>query len=530
MKRFLTLFLITALALPSLAGCIQAGQAASTPFDALARWVPDDANMVFFLDLKPTGEMGRHWERIRQRMEANPAGQEALNALFGEFQIEEYGLAPVITGPAVGVQGGIARTVVAQVTDEQAVADLLLQHPVYVAWEQEEYERHTLYHGRNTASWQGREYVAWTVHDGLLFLSFSYDRVVDQAALTQLQELLSLDHADSLAALPAWRELRSRLPETPMGLMFFNVAAQARSSPPAPGDQSLGAALNRQIVAMALAAVPEEEGMRVEIAGTADFQESAPAELSALFDLPTVDPAAWTHLPVDTAFALVSYDLSVIWPLLKDMFDFDSLALVREAVGFDLGADLASAEGPLTGDFALAVTPPLPDQPISQGVPAGQLLTLARGTSEPQAARVQAAMEGRGAVFGPEEVEGVPLQTQAGTRPTGYAISYGFDGDTYLFGSSPAVIGHAVAARREDEGLVTTEAFRATRAALPSAPSLFIYFNPDALTSLVQANVTAEQYQYNPEYVLFEAFDGIALGLRLPRDGQMGGVIYFYVR
>jgi hypothetical protein len=530
MKRFLSYILISALALPSLTGCIQPGQAASTPFDALARWVPDDTNMVFFLDLKPTGGMGRHWERIRQQMEANPAGREALNALFGEFQIEEYGLAPVITGPAVSVQGGVARTVVAQVADEQAATDLLLQHPVDVAWEQEEYERHTLYHGRNLDSWQGHEYVAWTVHDGLLFLCSIYDGRSGQATLTRLQELLGLTQGDSLAGLPAWRELRDRLPQTPMSLMFFNVAAQARSSPPAPGDQSLGAALNQQIAAMALAAVPEEDGMRVEVAGTADLQESAPAELSALFDLPTVDPVAWSHLPVDTAFALVSYDLSVTWPFLEDMFNLDALTLVRDAVGLDLEADLASAEGPLTGDFALAVTPPLPDQPISQGVPAGQLLILARGTSEPQAARVQAAMEGRGAVFGPEDVEGIPLQTQVGTRPTGYAISYGFDGDTYLFGSSPAVIGHAVAARRRDEGLVTSEAFRATRAALPSAPSLFVYFNPGALTSLAQANMTAERYQNNLDYVLLEAFDGIALGLRLPRDGQMGGVIYFYVR
>ena len=530
MKRFLCLFLVAILALPSLTGCIQPGQAASTPFDALARWVPDDANMVFFLDLKPTGEMGRHWERIRRRMEANPAGQEALNALFGEFRIEEYGLAPVITGPAVSVQGGIARTVVAQVTDEQGVTDLLLEHFIDVSWEQEEYERHTLYHGRNLDSWQGRERIAWTVHEGFLFLSYSYDRVVDQAALTQLRGLLGLDHADSLVALPAWRELRDRLPQTPMGLMFFNVAAQTRSSPPAPGDQSLGAALNRQVVATALAAVPEEEGMRVEIAAAVDLQERAPAELRALFDLPTADPAAWTHLPADTAFTLVGYDMSVLWPFLEDMFNLDSLALVREAVGLDMEADLASAEGPLTGDFALALTPPLPNQPISQGVPAGQLLILARGTSESQAAHVQAAMEGRGAIFGPEEVAGVPLQTQIGTRSTGYAISYGFDGDTYLFGSSPAVIGRAVAARREGEGMVTTDPFRATGAALPGDPSLFIYFNPGTLTSLAQANMTAERYQNNLEYVLFEAFDGIALGLRLPRDGQMGGVIYFYVR
>ena len=144
-------------------------------------------------------------------------------------------------------------------------------------------------------------------------------------------------------------------------------------------------------------------------------------------------------------------------------------------------------------------------------------------------ATVRAAMEGRGAVFGPREVQGVALQTQAGTEPTGYAISYGFDDDTLLFGSSPDVIGQGVAARREGRGLVTTPTFRAVRAALPDDPSFVVYLNNEVLTSLLQANTTEEQYQKSPEYLLLEPFEAIGLGLRLAPD-RLDGVLYFTVR
>jgi hypothetical protein len=529
MKRIGSLLLVLVLALPALAGCTQPMQAAATPFDALARWVPADAEFVFFLDLRPGGEPGRHWERIRQRMEANPAGQEALNSLLNTFRVERYGLGELIVGPAVNWSGHGAEHLAIQVHDEGAAGDALRQHFQDVAWEQVEHEGRTLYHGRNLDSWRQREHIAWTIGDGLLFLSFSYDQVYDREPLTALQALLDLDQADSLASLPAWRALRDRLPATPMGLMFANTAAQARRSPPPPGDTSLEAAMNRQLVAIALAAVPEEEGMRVEIAGEVVLQPGTLPEFRAMFDLPAVDPAAWAGLPADTAFTLVGHDLSVLWPWLSDMFNMDALDQLRDVVGLDLEADLAGVDGPLTGDFALAATPPLPDHPIIQGVPAGQFLILARGASEAQAAGVRAAMEGRGAVFGRREVEGVTLQTQVGTELTGYAISYSFDGDTFLFGSSPGVVGQAVAASREHSGLVTTAAFRAARRVLPADPSLVVYFNCGAMTRLAQANMTDEQYQKNLEYRLLESFEAIVLGLRFPSNGQMDGVVYFFV-
>jgi hypothetical protein len=183
----------------------------------------------------------------------------------------------------------------------------------------------------------------------------------------------------------------------------------------------------------------------------------------------------------------------------------------------------------LTGDFALAITPPLPDQPISQGLPAGQLLILARGASEAHMAKLQAAMEDRGAVFGPREIEGVALQTQTGTEPTGYAISYGFDGDTLLFGSSPDVIGQGATARHEGQGLVTTQNFRAMLAVSSDAPSLVAYLNSEMITSLAQANTTEEQYQKNQEYLILEAFESIGLSLRFAPD-ELEGVMYFFIR
>lgn len=526
MKRIPSLFLIMALALPALAGCIQPGQAA-TPFDALARWVPADAEITFFLDLKPAGDPGRHWDRIRSHMEANQAGQEALRFIFYEFRIDEYGLENVLLGPAVVWQTegyGPSRRVVAQVGDEAATEDALLRYFEHIEWEQEEHEGRTLYYEQNLDSWQRRERIIWTVRDGLLFVSYDYGH----GSIEQAQEWLDLDQAQSLAALPAWRTLRDRLPPAPMGLIFFDVAAQMRRNPPAPGDTSLSAAMNRQIVATALAAVPEEQGMRVDIVAQVALQEDAPAELRALFDPPTVDPAAWSRLPAGAAYAFFAHDAPTFWPVLKEMFNLEALDQLRDLVGLDLEADLAAADGPLSGDFALSVTPPLPDQPISQGLPAGQLLILARGTSESQVADLQAAMERRGAVFGPREVEGARLQVQAGTAPSGYAVSYGFDGDVFLFGSSPDVVGQAIAAERRREGLVTMPTFQAAQAALPADSSFVAYFNCGPLVTLIKANRTEEQYQRTPENRLLESFDAIAFGLDLAPD-RFEGVIYFFV-
>jgi hypothetical protein len=518
MKRIGWLVLILALSLSALTRCGQPEQVGPTAFDALARWVPNNAETPMFLDLRPGGEAGRHWERIRRQLEANPTVQQSLDALFHEFRVEELGLDELIVGPAVMVNEGRTGYIIAQVSDGEAAKDALLQHFKDLKWEQEEHEGRILYHGPTYLG----EWLAWTIHDGLMFYCHG------QEPLIQLRALVSLAEADSLAALSAWRTLRGRLPETPMGLFFVNFAEQRRRYPPAPNDTSLGTALNQQLVAMAFAAVPEQEGMRVEMAGIAALQTDVPPKVRALFNLPAVDPAAWTGLPTDTAITLVTHDASVLWPLLKEAFGLDTDQL-RDTIGLDLEADLAGAEGPLAGDFALAITPPLPEQPISQGLPAGQLLILARGASEAQMANLQAAMEGRGAVFGPRKVQGVALQTQAGTEPTGYAISYGFEGDTLLFGSSPDVIGHGVTAQREGKGLVKTQTFRKVLAALPKAPSFVVYLNSVPLTSLLQGNMTEEQYQEREEYLLLEAFEAIGLGWRFTPD-RLDGVIYLLVR
>jgi len=524
------LILILALSLPTLAGCARPEPVISqeTPFDALARWVPGDATQVFFLNLDPDGEAGRHWTRIRRHLEAHPMGQELLNALSHQFKVEGYGLGELVVGPAVNWYDRETDHVIAQVSDDEATRDALLQHFERVTWEQEEYDDKTLYHGRPRRV-SSREWLAWAVHDGLLFLSVHYD----QESLTGLRELLDLAQEDSLTALPAWRTLRDRLPETPMGLLFFNVAEQARRNPPAPDDASPGETLIHQIEALAYAVVPEEGGVRLEIAGTVAPQADASPEACALFNLPAVSTTSWPSLPASTAIALIAPDAHTIWPLLKEIFfaqgsASDQLARIRDTVGLDLEADLAGADGPLTGDFALAITPPLPDQPISEGLPAGQLLILSRSASEAQMTDVQAAMESRGAVFGPREVEDLALQTQTGTELTGYAISYGFDGDTMLFGSSPDIIAQAAATRRDGGGLVTSDSFQALLAASPDAPTLVVYFNSEPLTGMLQTNMTEEEYRNREEHALLEVFEAVGVALRFAADG-IDGVAYCFV-
>ena len=86
-----------------------------------------------------------------------------------------------------------------------------------------------------------------------------------------------------------------------------------------------------------------------------------------------------------------------------------------------------------------------------------------------------------------------------------------------------------MAAQREGKGLVTTPAFRAVLAALPKAPSFVVYLNSVPLTSLLQGNMTEEQYQEREEYLLLEAFEAIGLGWRFTPD-RLDGVIYLLVR
>jgi hypothetical protein len=522
MKRIVWFILIVVLMLPALTHCGPPEQVDPAVFDALARWIPNEAQQAFFLNFKPDGEAGRHWQHIRQQIEATPAGQEALAGMLGEFRVEDYNLYEFMEGPAVSSYQRGGGYVIAQVNDEDGAANALRERFADAAWEEEDFDGQILYHATNPDPWRERERLAWTIHDGMLFLVVVYD----SEPLPRLQTLLSLPQQDSLAALPSWETLLGRLPADPMGLIFINPAEQASQDPAY--DTSPGAVLVQELEATAIAAVPEEKGMRVEVVGT--FQEGASSipELRALFDLPPLDPAAWTALPGNTAIALFAHDTSIVWPFLKEAFGLGGMEQVRDVTNLDLEADLFSADGPLTGDLALAITPPLPDQPVSKGLAAAQLLLLTQDASKTQVAKVRMAMVGRGAVFGPDEVENVYLQTQVGTGPSGYAISFGFDDDTLYFGSSPDIIGQALVAQREDSGLITTDPFETVLEALPGKPQFAVYLDSESLSKLAWANMTEQEYERSG-LQMTEVFEAMGLGLQLEPD-RLDGTIYFLIR
>ncbi len=514
--------LLLVLSLPLLAACGQPEPAPPGAFDVLARWVPAGEDQAFFLDFKLEGQSGRHWQRIRERIEANPEGQETLATILSEFRIEDYGLQDAIDGPAVSVYSDSTHHTIAQVSDGAAAREALYQHFEGVDWEQVEFEGVTLYQSRILDHGVQITWLAWTVHDGLLFLLQSYGQY--RQVMPRLQELLSLPEGESLAALPAWGTLRGRLPQSPMGLIFLKFGA------PVPGDTSPGAVLSQQMEALAAAAVPEADGMRVEVAGTFQAGGDVPPELQALYDLPAVDPAGWPGLPANSALALVAHDASLVWPWFVDIFAIDPQGLddLRETIGLDLEADLFDAAGPLGGDFALSIAPPLPGQPVVEGLTAAQLLFLTRDATQTQADDVRIAMEGRGVTFASGTVEGIDIQSQVGTALSGYALSYGFDDGEFYFASSPEIIGQAVVARREGTGLVETEAFQRVLEALPDESILVAYLQIGLLIDLLRANSTADEYQVQGEILALEGFEAIGAGLRF-QPGYLDGVLYFLV-
>ncbi len=528
MKPITRWVLLLALSLPLLATCGQSEPAPPGAFDALARWMPAGVEQPFFLNFKPPGQSGRHWQRIRDRMEANPEAQEILANMLGDFKIEEYGLEEAIAGPAVSVFHDGARYAIVQVSDGAAAQEALHLHFEEVDWEQVEFEGDTLYQARVLNQGGQPEWLAWTVHDGLLFLNHSYGYGVQ--AIPGLQALLGLPEGESLATLPAWGTLRGRLPQNPMGLIFMNVAEQTRSYPPDPSDTSPGAVVTQQMEAIAAAAVPEADGMRVEVAGTFRAGGDVPPELQTLYALASVDALDWPGLPANTSIALVAHDASVLWPWFVDIFSITPEALIdlRETIGLDLATDLFGAAGPLTGDLALSITPPLPDQPIIEGLAAAQLLFLTRDATPAQVDGVRLAMEGRGGTFAPSEVEGIDVHSQVGTALTGYAFSYGSDDGVFHFASSPEILGQAVVARREGTGLVETEAFQKVLKALPDEPVLVAYLQIPSLTELAGANSTRDEYQAQGEMLALEVFEAIGAGLRF-QPGFLDGVLYFLV-
>jgi hypothetical protein len=526
MKQLTRLILLLALMSPLLGGCGLVPQAGPVSFDLLARWVPGDAVQPFFLDLKPAGEAGAYWERIRNRLEANSVAGPALDSLLGQFRVQDFGLESFIVGPAVNGYLNSTQYIILQVNSQSAARDaILLQNVGSTQREREDYQGKTLYHGMYLYAYGRREYLALTTYDGLLVLVTSQD----SDPIGDLKTIVSLPEEQSLASLPSWKTLRGRLPEALMGLVFYNVGDQLRQNPPPSSDTSLGTAFGQQFEALALAAVPERNGMRVEVAATLATQSDVPPQIHSLLRLPGVDPTTWTGLPADTAIALSSYSASTVWPVLGDMFNVGPLDIVRDTVGLDLEADLFGVDGPLSGDFAVAITPPLPEQPISQGLAAGQLLFLARGTSEAQMAALQTAMDNRGAVLSPQTVSGVELQTQVGTELTGYAISFGFDDNVFLLGTSPGIVDHSVSARRDGNGLPQDPVFQAVLGTMPQDPSFFLYLNRRSLTDLAKANMTEAEYNQSQEIFGLEAFDAVGLGLKLSPD-RIDGVLFCFVK
>ena len=135
-------------------------------------------------------------------------------------------------------------------------------------------------------------------------------------------------------------------------------------------------------------------------------------------------------------------------------------------------------------------------------------------------------MEQRGAVFGAGEVEGVVIQTQVGTAATGYAVSYGFDGNLLYFASSPSVIGQGIVAQRQGDGAINTEAFQKVLKVLPDEPALVAILHTGLLTDLAAANTTEEEFEAQGELLLLQSFEALGAGLRV-ESGGMDGVIYF---
>ncbi len=516
--------LLVTLILPLVGACGLPAQTGPLGLDSLARWLPGDLQLAFFLNLKPEGETGVAWAGIQNAIAANPEGKQTLDSLLSQFRAQDFGLGPYLVGPLANGVLNNTNYFIFQVNSQSGARDvLLLEDPGRTSWESEKYEGKTLYHSQKRTYYGRPEWLALTTFDGLLVLVSAYDR----DPIDRLKTLVSLPEEQSLAAQPAWKSLREQLPPEPMGWGFFNFAAEMPGSPAAAAD-SLADEFGRQINALALAAIPEKQGMRIDIAASVALQEDAPAQIRNLLASPAVEPAIWPGLPADTALALTAHDASPLWPVLRDILSIDSLGMVRDLVGLDLEADLFAPGGPLSGDFALAVTPPLPDQPISQGLTAGQLLFLARGATQAQMDALQAAMEGRGAVLGAQQVAGLEVQTQTGTEPLGYALTFGFDTDLFFLGTSPGVVGASVAARREANGLITGPIFEAVMATMPSDLGFFLYVNRPSLTSLAQANMSQADYERSQVLVALKVFDAVALGFHLSAE-RLDGTLYFYI-
>ena len=535
MKRVLWLVVILALAVPALVGCDLSDDgevAVPFNFDAVARHTPVGRGTTepFFLNLKPGGDMGRRWQALRQRLESDPTGQQLLDNVLGQFKVEILNLQDVIAGPAVTGYWQAVRYAIFEVNDEAAARQVMFRNLGDAsAWEQTEFEGWTIYRSHFRVEGGHSIYAAWTTADGLLFLAYEYVDGAGYAGLlvNKFKELLQVSEEESVAALPAWQKLQDRLPEETVGLSFVPLALQ--SALPPSETASPPEALIDSVEAGALALVPQEDGLRIEIHGLFLPEAGSVAVLQALFDMPAIDEDAWSHLPVGTAIALAGHDAGNLLPWLEGLFglELDTFQEAAEPLGLDLEADLMAEGGLLEGTLALAVLPPLADQPIIGGIPALQLILAAPDASRAQAEALQQTMEGRGAVFGTQEVEGVEVQAQLGTAASGYALAYAYEDGILYLGSSLEAVDQGISGRG-DGGLSQTDAFQVVSAALPDEAAIAGYVQGGALTDLLQANMTAEEYA-DPLSIfgLFRLFESIGLGVRFEPE-RLYGVLYLH--
>lgn len=537
MKRTLRLVVILTLGLSALVGCDLSDEGeVATPvsFDALARHTPVGRGSTepFFLNLKPGGDVGRRWQALRQRLESDPLGQESLDNIVGQFKVEILNLQDVIVGPAVSGYWQVVRYVILEVNDEAAAREVMFQNLGGAsAWEQVEFEGRTIYHSQFGIEGGHSIYAAWTTAEGLFFLTYEYVESASYGGVlvNKFEELLQVTEEESVAALAAWQELQDRLPEDMMGLSFVPLGLQSQL--PASDTASPFEALTGSVEAVALALVPQEDGLRVEIHGPFHPEAGSVRVLQAMFDMPAIDEDAWSNLPLGTAIALAGHDASALLPWLNEFFGLEVNPFQEAAapLGLDLEADLLTEGGPLDGALALAVLPPLADQPISEGIPALQLVLAAPDASRAQAEALQQTMEGRGAVFGTQEVEGAGVQAQVGTAASGYTLAYAYEDGVFYLGSSLEVLGQGISSGRGDGGLGQTDAFQVVSAALPDKPTIAGYIQSGPLAELMQANMTAEEYA-DPFSIfgLFRLSDSIGLGLRFEPE-RLYGVLYLHL-
>jgi hypothetical protein len=537
---WLMLLILAGLALGACSFGARQEPTALAAFDALAGRLPADVENAFFFNFKPDDRTGQHWTAIRDRLQQNPATQQPLADLLARFHVEAYQLDSVIEGPAAAAQWGDTTLVLLPVQDEAAAWEGMVRNLGDAqSWEQEIVQGKLIYHARFWES--GRPtFLAWTMDEDLLYLAYrSNGRSVDP-----LSDLLGLARGATLDSLDPWELLQQRLPDAPLAVAFLPVAELAGRpapvrvdvSPLAPEDQPPSAALERHLEALALAFTPEDTGLRLDIQGLLGSEAGTVPALQALFTLPAVEAAGWDRLPANTAVALFGHSASTIWPWFSGIFGLDlgPGTPFDTAVGLDLETDLLREGGPLAGPFALAVTPPLPEQPISQGLPALQALLVGKDVAPAQVDRLAATLEGRGAVLATGEVAGLEVQTQVGTQLSGYALSFGLDGDTLYVGTSPEIIHRAVVAGSGDSGLVGTAAFQTILAQLPEDSFLLGYVSSRASIELLRANAGGEQDPASSAIQILETFDAMGVGLRL-ESGQAGdaglgrveGVAYF---